>query len=106
MGFLPEDVEPKLMKPEWDVLEVAPGTPVGLLFLGTAWSEEQLLKLAYSYEQATEMRLQRKAYDIAIPQTQLVDVVGCKWLWICTQARRSRRLTAWLRHNLWLTALF
>jgi len=106
MGFLPDDAEPRLIKPEWDVLEVAPGTPVGMLFLGTAWAEEQLLKLAYSYEQATKARLQRKAYDIAVPKTQLVDVVSCRWWWICAQARRTRRLAVRLRRSFWLTTAF
>jgi amidase len=32
------------------------GLPVGLSFFGTAWSEPTLLKLAYSFEQATEFR--------------------------------------------------
>jgi amidase len=32
------------------------GLPVGLLFFGGAWSEAMLLKLAYSYEQATQAR--------------------------------------------------
>jgi amidase len=32
------------------------GLPVGLLFFGRAWSEATLLKLAYSFEQATKSR--------------------------------------------------
>jgi amidase len=32
------------------------GLPVGLLFFGRAWSEATLLKLAYSFEQATKFR--------------------------------------------------
>ena len=32
------------------------GLPVGLSFIGGAWSEPTLIKLAYSYEQATKMR--------------------------------------------------
>lgn len=32
------------------------GLPVGLSFLGPAWSEPMLIKLAYAYEQATQMR--------------------------------------------------
>jgi amidase len=34
----------------------ASGLPLGLSFVGTAWSEPTLLKLAYAYEQATKMR--------------------------------------------------
>jgi amidase len=32
------------------------GLPVGISFFGRAWSEPTLIKLAYSYEQATEAR--------------------------------------------------
>jgi amidase len=32
------------------------GLPVGLSFVGRAWSEPTLLKLAYAYEQASKMR--------------------------------------------------
>ena len=32
------------------------GLPVGISFIGTAWSEPVLLRLAYAYEQATQMR--------------------------------------------------
>jgi amidase len=32
------------------------GLPIGLLFFGRAWSEATLLKLAYSFEQATKIR--------------------------------------------------
>ncbi len=29
------------------------GLPVGLLFMGTAWSEPKLIEMAYAYEQRT-----------------------------------------------------
>ena len=32
------------------------GLPVGLSFVGAAWSEPTLLKLAYAYEEATHHR--------------------------------------------------
>src|SRR5437588_5343532 len=32
------------------------GLPVGISFFGRAWSEPTLIKLAYSYEQATKLR--------------------------------------------------
>ena len=32
------------------------GLPVGILFYGRAWSEDVLLRIAYSYEQATKHR--------------------------------------------------
>ncbi|MFC8197766.1 amidase family protein [Streptomyces sp. NPDC057298] len=37
------------------------GLPVGLTFMGTAWSEPVLLRLAYAYEQAGRVR-RRPAY--------------------------------------------
>jgi amidase len=50
--------------------------PFGLTFVGTAFSESKLLAFAYAYEQATQTRLNRKAYTAATPKTQLADVVG------------------------------
>ena len=32
------------------------GLPVGICFIGRAWSEPTLLKLAYAFEQATKAR--------------------------------------------------
>jgi len=32
------------------------GVPIGVEFLGRPWSEPQLLRLAYSFEQATQLR--------------------------------------------------
>jgi amidase len=32
------------------------GLPVGVSFIGRAWSEATLIKLAYAYEQATRLR--------------------------------------------------
>lgn len=54
----------------------APGVPLGLSFLSTAFDEFNLVGLAFAYEQATLTRLKRKAFDAAIPKTQLSDVVG------------------------------
>ena len=32
------------------------GLPVGVSFMGTAWSEPTLIRLAYAFEQATKAR--------------------------------------------------
>jgi amidase len=32
------------------------GLPIGLSFLGKAWQEATLIKLAYAFEQATQLR--------------------------------------------------
>ncbi|KAG0699099.1 amidase signature domain-containing protein [Suillus ampliporus] len=53
----------------------APGLPFGIAFMGTAYSEFKLIGYAYAFEQATHARLQRRAYDTAIPRTQLADVM-------------------------------
>ncbi|KAF7307742.1 Amidase domain-containing protein [Mycena kentingensis (nom. inval.)] len=54
----------------------APGVPFGLSFLGTAFTDFELISYAYAYEQKTQTRLARKAFAAAIPKTQLEDVVN------------------------------
>lgn len=73
LGFYPENVTIGLAGPE--TLYPAPGVPIGLSFLGTAWSEFELVSYAYAYEQHTHTRLSRRAYEEAIPKTQLWDVI-------------------------------
>jgi amidase len=72
MGFQPDDLPVPEAKP---TRPNGPGTPFGLTFTSTAWTEEKLLGYAYAYEQATQTRLKRRAYDEAIPRTQLKDVI-------------------------------
>jgi amidase len=43
---------PSVTVPAGDVL----GLPVGMIFIGTAWSEPTLLKLAYGFEQTVRAR--------------------------------------------------
>jgi amidase len=43
------------------------GLPVGLTFIGRAWSEARLLSLAYAYEQATKHRTAPK-FLLRLPQ--------------------------------------
>ncbi|KAF5343741.1 hypothetical protein D9756_011530 [Leucocoprinus leucothites] len=74
LGFFPNNVTigragPNLVYP-------APGVPFGLSFLGTAFSEFELIGFGYAYEQATKTRLARKAFAAAIPKTQLKDIVS------------------------------
>ncbi|TFK52905.1 amidase signature enzyme [Heliocybe sulcata] len=73
LGFQPDDLEPAPAEP---VRQYGPGVPFGISFMGTAWSETKLIGFAYAFEQATKARLMRKAYEEAIPKTQLVDIVG------------------------------
>lgn len=74
LGFYPSNVTIGSAGPE--TVYPAPGVPLGLSFLGTAFDEFNLIGLAYAYEQATQTRLQRKAFAAAVPTTQLVDIVG------------------------------
>lgn len=73
MGYYPENVTIGLAGPE--TVYPAPGVPIGLCFLGTAYSEFDLISFAYAYEQHTHTRLARRAYAEAIPKTQLWDVI-------------------------------
>ena len=50
--------------------------PFGLSFMGTAFSEFKLISFAFAYEQATHTRLKQLALPVAIPKTQLKDIVG------------------------------
>lgn len=74
LGFYPDNTTTQSAGPE--TVYPAPGVPFGLSFFSTAFSEFELVGLAFAYEQATHTRLERKAYAAAIPTTQLVDVVG------------------------------
>ncbi|KAF9078323.1 amidase signature enzyme [Rhodocollybia butyracea] len=74
LGFYPENVTIGSAGPL--TIYPAPGVPFGLSFLGTGFSEFDLVGFAYAYEQKTLARLKRRAYPSAIPQTQLKDVIG------------------------------
>ncbi|KAH0581111.1 hypothetical protein H2248_012239 [Termitomyces sp. 'cryptogamus'] len=73
LGFFSDNVTIGRAGPE--TVYPAPGVPFGLSFLGTAFSEFDLVGFAYAYEQKTRTRLARKAFPAAIPKTQLIDVV-------------------------------
>ena len=74
LGFYPNNITIALAGPE--TVYPAPGVPFGLSFLGTAFSEMDLISFAFAYEQKTQTRLKRRAFLEAIPKTQLVDVIG------------------------------
>ncbi|KAF9224888.1 amidase signature enzyme [Gyrodon lividus] len=76
LGFHSKTVEPT-PNPPTPLHTEAPGMPFGLCFMGTAYSEYQLIGFAYAFEQATQVRLKgRKAFVDAIPKTQLKDVMS------------------------------
>ncbi|KAF8878101.1 amidase signature enzyme [Infundibulicybe gibba] len=74
LGFYPDNITIGSAGPEtvWPV----PGGPIGLSFLGTAFSEFDLIGFGYAYEQKTKTRLERRAFAAAIPKTQLKDIVA------------------------------
>ncbi|KAL4800914.1 amidase signature domain-containing protein [Aspergillus venezuelensis] len=56
-----------------DVVESAPGIPLGISFLGPKWSEEALISMAYAFEQRT---LARKGLRRVVePSTELKDIL-------------------------------
>ncbi|KAJ7050967.1 amidase signature enzyme [Mycena amicta] len=73
LGFFPDNVTIGSTGPE--TVYPAPGVPFGLSFLGTAFSDFDLISFGYAYEQKTQTRLARKAFPAAIPKTQLKDVM-------------------------------
>ncbi|TFY75630.1 hypothetical protein EWM64_g8381, partial [Hericium alpestre] len=72
LGFQPDNVTATAANP---VIERAPGLPFGISFMGTTFSEFDLITYAFAYEQATHTRLKRLAFPAAIPKTQLGDVI-------------------------------
>lgn len=72
LGFYPAETPLAEAKP---TRSMGPNMPFGLSFLGTAFSEFQLISYAYAYEQATQTRLKQLALPEAIPRTQLIDVI-------------------------------
>ncbi|KAF8558677.1 amidase signature enzyme [Imleria badia] len=78
LGFLSDATE-LTPNPPTPLHDKAPGMPFGLCFMGTAYSEYHLIGFAYAFEQATRVRLMRKAFAEAIPKTQLKDVISSCW---------------------------
>ena len=74
LSFYPDNVTIGSAGPQ--TVYPAPGVPFGLSFLGTAFSEFDLIGFAFAYEQKTMTRLARRAFPAAIPTTQLQDIVG------------------------------
>ncbi|KAL4807866.1 amidase signature domain-containing protein [Aspergillus unguis] len=55
-----------------DLIDAAPGIPLGVSFLGAKWSEEELIGMAYAFEQRTLTR--GKLRRVIGPKTELSDV--------------------------------
>ncbi|CDO76776.1 hypothetical protein BN946_scf184978.g5 [Trametes cinnabarina] len=73
LGFLPPNTP---LSPAQPTRSSGPNQPFGIAFMGTAFSEFELISFAFAYEQATHNRLKVLAFPEAIPKTQLADVVG------------------------------
>ena len=59
LGFYPANT-PLGMNPKGTLINVAPGIPFGLAFVGRKWSEEKMISLAHAFEQRSKVRNQRK----------------------------------------------
>jgi amidase len=74
LGKFPDD-QPVVVNSR-GMVQLAPGVPFGISFLGESWSEELLIGLAYAFEQLTKVRETVRPY--VVPRTELKDVVGAK----------------------------
>lgn len=50
----------------------------GITFAGVAFSEANLIRIAYAFEQATLVRKRGKTYSEATPKTQLKDIISAR----------------------------
>lgn len=75
MGYHPSSAE--VVKSPGDLVDTGPLVPFGLTFLGRRWSEEQLIGLAYGYEQ--RMMVRSRAKRIVRPQSEIHMTGKCRW---------------------------
>ncbi|EEP79678.1 conserved hypothetical protein [Uncinocarpus reesii 1704] len=68
LGAFPEGQE-IMHNPRGDLVAAAPGIPFGIGFMGKHWSEEELIGMAYAFEQKTQVRGKLKRY--IEPKTEL-----------------------------------
>ncbi|KAJ8063912.1 hypothetical protein OCU04_007762 [Sclerotinia nivalis] len=67
MGYYPAGTEISRLN---GMVDVGPGIPIGICFIGRRWDEEKLIAAAYAYEQATMWRERGKMVvkcDIELP---------------------------------------
>ncbi|KAI1177400.1 amidase signature domain-containing protein [Nemania sp. FL0916] len=60
---------PVVMEASGDAVEMAPGIPFGISFLGAKWSEETLIEIAFAFEQRSRVResLKRSSANNLLP---------------------------------------
>lgn len=63
LGFFPAGTE-LARNSRGDLVNIAPGIPFGISFLGKKWSEETLIGLAYAFEQRTKVRERMKPVHV------------------------------------------
>lgn len=61
LGFYPANTALR-KNSKGNMINVAPGIPFGIAFIGRWWSEETLISLAYAFEQRTMARGQMNPY--------------------------------------------
>ncbi|KAL5343021.1 amidase signature domain-containing protein [Aspergillus crustosus] len=71
LGAFPADTSVRY-NARGDLVEAAPGIPLGLSFLGPKWSEESLISMAYTFEQKTLAR--NTLHRIVEPITEMQDL--------------------------------
>ncbi|KAF4632066.1 hypothetical protein G7Y89_g6063 [Cudoniella acicularis] len=72
LGFYPSNTT-AVKSEHWNLVQIAPGIPFGITFLGPKWSEEKLISYAFAFEQRTHTRL--KVNPRVVPKTQLDNIV-------------------------------
>ncbi|MCJ1350501.1 MAG: hypothetical protein MMC33_000482 [Icmadophila ericetorum] len=73
MGFYPPNTT-IILNSRGNLRATAPNIPFGLSFMGTAFSEADLIGYAYAYEQRTMVR--NKVQPYIVPNTELSSIVG------------------------------
>lgn len=71
MGFYSEDTTPGTDFPYFPF----PKAPAGIAFTSRKWTEPLLLEVAHAYEQATQVRWQRRPYAAAEAKSQIKSIV-------------------------------
>ena len=70
LGFFPSGTN-VVWNAKGNLINVAPGIPFGIAFIGRKWSEEKLIALAYAFEQRTKVRQRMK--PLFAPRHDLQD---------------------------------
>ena len=71
-GFFPPETE-VVWDARGEMVDIAPGIPFGISFLGRKWSEETLIGLAYAFEQRTQVW--RKGKPLVSPTVELSNLL-------------------------------